>query len=42
MKQEMMGWQWHHLDRVQIICTSALDDAQPTVSTGGTKQDSMR
>jgi len=42
MKQEMMGWQWHQLDHVQIICTllapdrffywlDALSDAQPTV-----------
>jgi len=22
MKQEMMGWQWHQLDNMQIICTS--------------------
>jgi len=22
MKQRMMGWQWHQLDRMQIICTS--------------------
>jgi len=22
MKQEMMGWQWHQLDHMQIICTS--------------------
>jgi len=21
MKQEMMGWQWHQLDHIQIICT---------------------
>jgi len=21
MKQEMMGWQWHQLDHMQIICT---------------------
>jgi len=21
MKQEMMGWQWHHLAHMQIICT---------------------
>jgi len=21
MKQEMMGWQWHQLDLIQIICT---------------------
>jgi len=20
MKQEMMGWQWHQLDNMQIIC----------------------
>jgi len=20
MKQEMMGWQWHQLDHMQIIC----------------------
>jgi len=22
MKQEMMAWQWHQLDRMQIICIS--------------------
>ena len=22
MKQKMMGWQWHQLDHMQIICTS--------------------
>jgi len=22
MKQEMMGWQWHQLDYMQIICIS--------------------
>jgi len=22
MGQEMMGWQWHQLDHMQIICTS--------------------
>jgi len=22
MMQEMMGWQWHQLDDMQIICTS--------------------
>jgi len=21
-EQEMMGWQWHQLDHMQIICTS--------------------
>jgi len=23
MKQEMMGWQWHQLDHMLIICTGA-------------------
>jgi len=22
MKQEIMGWPWHQLDHMQIICTS--------------------
>jgi len=22
MKQEVMGWQWHQFDHMQIICTS--------------------
>jgi len=22
MNEEMMGWQWHQLDHMQIICTS--------------------
>jgi len=26
MKQEMMGWQWHQLDLMQIICTSLQTD----------------
>jgi len=26
MKQEMMGWQWHHLDHTQIIYTSLYTD----------------
>jgi len=26
MKQEMMGWQWHQLDYMQIICTSLKTD----------------
>jgi len=26
MKQEMMGWQWHPLDHMQIICTSIQTD----------------
>jgi len=26
MKQDMMGWQWHHLDHMKIICTSLQTD----------------
>jgi len=26
VEQEMMGWQWHRLDHVQIICTSLQTD----------------
>jgi len=26
MKQEMMWWQWHQLDHMQIICTSLQAD----------------
>jgi len=26
MKQEMMGWQWHQLDHMQIIRTSLQTD----------------
>jgi len=26
MKQEMMGRQWHHLDHMQITCTSLQTD----------------
>jgi len=25
MKQEMMGWRWHQLDRLLIICAFAAD-----------------
>jgi len=25
-EQEMMGWQWHQLDHMQIICTSLQTD----------------
>jgi len=35
MKQEMMGWQWHQLDRMQIICTSLqTDNHASTLSLG--------
>jgi len=29
MKQEMIGWQCHQLDYMQIICTSLQMDALP-------------
>jgi len=28
----MMGWQWHQLDHVQIICTSLQTDNQASIS----------
>jgi len=31
-KQEMMGWQWHQLDHMQIICTSLQTDNQARIS----------
>jgi len=33
MKQEMMGWQWHQLDHMQIICTSMQTDRQPALAS---------
>jgi len=39
MKQEMMGWQSHQLDHMQIICTSLHTDNHASISslnfTGG-------
>jgi len=32
MKQEMMGWQWHQLDHMQIIGTSLQTDNHATTS----------
>jgi len=32
MKQEMMGWQWHQLDHMQIICTFLPPDKQASSS----------
>jgi len=29
MKQEMMGWQWHQLDHMQITCTSSRQITMP-------------
>jgi len=33
MKQEMMGWQWHQLDHMQIICTSLQTDNHTSTSS---------
>jgi len=33
MKQEMMGWQWHQLDCMQIICTLLKTDNHASTSS---------
>jgi len=33
MKQEMMGWLWHRLDHMQIICTSLQTADHATTSS---------
>jgi len=33
MKQETMGWQWHQLDHIQIICTSLQTDNHASTSS---------
>jgi len=33
MKQEMTGWQWHQLDRMQINCTSLQTDNHASTSS---------
>jgi len=33
MKQEMMSWQWHHLDHMQITCTSLQTDNHASTSS---------
>jgi len=32
MKQETMGWQWHQVDHMQIICTSLQTDNHTSTS----------
>jgi len=32
LEQEMMGWQWHHLDHMQIICASLQTDNHASIS----------
>jgi len=33
VKQDMMGWQWHQLDQMQIICTSFQTDNHASTSS---------
>jgi len=33
MKQEMMGWQWHQLGHMQIVCPSLETDTGNHTST---------
>ena len=33
LEQEMMGWQWHWLDHMQIICTSLQADSHASTSS---------
>jgi len=33
MNQEMIGWQWHQLDHMQIICTSLQTDNHAAISS---------
>jgi len=35
LKQEMMGWQWHQLNHMQIICTSLQTDNHASTSPFG-------
>jgi len=32
MKEQMMGWRWHQLDHMQIICTSLQTDNHASTS----------
>jgi len=33
MKHEMMGWQWHQLNHLQIVCTSLQTDNHASTSS---------
>jgi len=33
MKQELMGWQWHQLDHMQIICSLQKTDNHASTSS---------
>jgi len=33
LEQEMMGWQWHQLDHMQIICISLQTDNHASTSS---------
>jgi len=42
MKEEMMGWQWHQLDHIQIICTlHYTDNPTSTLSLNYYTSDSL-
>jgi len=32
LEQQMMGWEWHQLDHMQIICTSLQTDNHTNIS----------
>jgi len=32
LKQEIMGWQWHQLDHMQMICTALQTDNHPSLN----------
>jgi len=36
MEQEMMGWQWHQLNHMQMICTSLQTDNHASTFWKGT------
>jgi len=40
MKQKMMGWHWHQLDHLQVICTSLQTDNHASTSSLNFLQDS--
>jgi len=41
MKQEMMGWQRHQLDHMQIICTSLQTDNHASISSISYRPDDL-
>jgi len=41
IKQEMMGWQRHRLDHMQIICTSLHTDNHASISSISYRPDAL-